>query len=127
MHTKVNRAVRSAKAEISNFFLVTNESGYTGYSEVVNNISDVLSQKIGITVQAAIRGSVGGTMKGVNAALEKEAIENNPELAIMDVLPKSLKKNPIALMGLQAIISRIGSDPSSGSKTNGSAQTKFSL
>lgn len=125
--------VRSTKnfAELhqgfKNYFSPQGQNNASPFGETLDAITDVMAQKIGVTVQASIRGAMGGTMKGVNHALEDVAREENPSLAMMDALPKSLKKNPIALMGLQALIARSGGSGGSGGTRGNGSQAQFKL
>lgn len=97
------------------------------FNQAVNEILEGGAQRVGVHVQAAIKGSIGGTMKGVNAALEKEAIDGNPTLALAGALPKSVKKNPLAMIGLQMLAQKIGNGGGNASSNNGATQAKFTL
>lgn len=131
VYVKARRFVEDTQENITALFTPENEGQLSAIGQMLDCFSQSVAERIGVTVQAAIRGSIGGTMKGVNAALEKEAIEENPNLAMMQALPKSLRGNPIAMMGLQAILSRMGSGSSGprnkqiASPNNG--QVKFNL
>lgn len=103
------------------------------FQESVEAITDGIAQKTGSSIQAAIRGSLGGSAKSLNHELEQEAIAADPSLALMEYLPKSLKKNPIAMLGLQRVVGNFLSGSGGGSKKieagkNGSGgQAKFNL
>lgn len=127
VYSKINRTYNEISQGLKDIFVCPGEDGLSTFGQIINSTADVFSQKIGTSTQAAIRGSIGGTMKGVNAALENEAMAENPNLAVLQALPKSLKGNPIALMGLQAIISRIGQGPASQGNNGHNAQAKFTL
>jgi len=95
---------------------------FIGYS------AEIVAQKIGVSTQQAIKGSLGGSLKGVNAQLEQEAIASDPSLALVSALPKSLKKNPIAMIGLQALINKFMASSGAGHNSNNpQAQAKFNL
>lgn len=128
-YRKVDNEVMSAHTWLSTFFADRGEGQGSFFTEAVGNISEDFSQRVGVTVQAAIRGSRGGQMKGVNSALEQVAVEENPELGLLEALPKSLRKNPIAMLGLQALTNRMRSQAQGTPGTNGhqSSQTRFNL
>jgi len=111
------------------FVTAPSQNEPSDFAKVCDNIAELFANRTGVVVQAALRGAMGGTMKGVNAALEKQAIEENPQLSLAEALPKSLKKNPLALMALQSIMSKVmaGSSGSSGSSGNGHQHAKFQL
>lgn len=94
----------------------------------VGYVAEITAQKIGVSTQAAIKGSLGGSLKGINAELEAEGIASDPSLALVSALPKSLKKNPIAMIGLQALINRFMASSGAGHNSNNpQAQAKFNL
>lgn len=127
-YVKARRTSKLVTGTLSDIFLPQAEGRSSVAGEAVQEIGEQLAQRIGLTVQQAIKGSIGGSMKGINAALEQEGAAANPDAAILAALPKSLKKNPVALMGLQAIMSKLsgGSSPqASGGQNNG--QAKFNL
>lgn len=95
--------------------------------QAVTQAAEILANRIGITVQASIRGSIGGSSKAAIQGLEEVALEHNPLLAS---LPKKLQKNPLASMGLQLLIDKIAKNAGNpaGAGNNGkNSQTKFVL
>lgn len=133
---KINRAYEMAERKSQSVsgtiyeLFQPNSEGVSPFSEVVNSVAVVMSEHIGKTVQASIRGSIGGSMKGLNAGLEQIAVEDNSTAAAMSALPKSLKKNPVAMMGLKVLMDRLNnnSPPGQISSSNGSVkQAKFNL
>lgn len=120
---------QEAKNTFAALFIPRHEGEVSPFGEITNQMAEIVAQKMGVTVQAAIRGSFGGSMKGVNKELEQIAIEESPDLAIASALPKSLKKNPLAMAGFQAVIQRILSNSGGiGGPHNGHhPQAKFNL
>lgn len=104
---KAIRAVRQTQRVLSELFIPKNEGEASAVGQAASQYIEFISEQIGVKTQAAIRGSIGGSMKGINAALEQEATSDNPNLAIMQALPKSLKKNPVAMIGLQKIMEKV--------------------
>lgn len=125
-YVKARRVVEEIATTVEDLFTARSEDLPSPFVQAVQQITAGLSEQIGVKTQAAIRGSIGGTMKGVNAALEREAIEQNPELAVYEALPKSLKKNQVAMLGLQYILNRVGAGKNED-RGNHSSQAKFSL
>jgi len=132
-YVKANRAVKRTSDILSDLFIPKVEGQSSVMGAAVQEWAETISQRIGAHTQAAIKGSIGGTMKGVNAALEQEAIAENPALGLVEMLPKSLKKNQLAQVGLMSIINRFmqgsgsGGPGGPGSSNNGQGQTKFML
>jgi len=119
--------VQGVKA-FEDFATSQDENTPSDFAKLTDSIASVFAQRIGTTVQAHIKGAMGGTMKAVNAELEQEAISGNPQAAIIAALPKSLRKNPLAQVGLTSIIQKILSGSGPGSGNNGSnSQAKFNL
>lgn len=106
------------KSQVLSFITPAGEGLPSPMAQIGDIYADNLAGKINSSIQAAIRGSSGGTMKAVTGALEEEAIAANP---IMAALPKKLLKNPAAAAGLQMVIQRAmenagqGSGPARGS------------
>lgn len=129
IYVRINRAFENASEAIQTLF-ETGRAGEPSYfNQTINEITDITAQKVGTSVQAAIRGSIGGTMKGVNAALEAEAIENDPTLAVVSALPKSLRKNQIAMVGLQMLMQKAfaGRSENKNGDNAPSPQAQFNL
>lgn len=144
---QLSTAVLQARIEVDqvknalNDFFLPNEDGVSDFQQTIEGFSEILAQRIGVTVQASIRGQIGGAMNGIVPALQAEAAENlqdNPELvqkAFQESLPKSLKKNPLAAMILQQFVGKfIGNlgTTSPGARPgapggNGYRQAKFRL
>lgn len=124
------RAVICKSSEVlQSVFLPQNDGESSAFGQAVDQITDSISQKIGVTTQAALRGSLGGSMKAVNAELEREAAAADPAAAALQALPKSLRKNPVAMMGLQSIMQKFlqGQGSGSGGFSNNGGQAKFNL
>jgi len=127
-HVKTNRRIDNISEGFTEFFTSQDKDGYTNFAKTVSWTSEAIGQSVGRYFVAAERGASGGTMKGVNKELERVAVQENPELAVLDVLPKSLKRNPLAMLGLQAIMSKQRGSNIIPSQINGSSQqVKFDL
>lgn len=135
MFAKVRNAVKSTQEEIAGFFELRGEGEHqtSGFSEVIAGVTDIAAQKIGVTTQMALKGSMGGATRALNKELEAEAIAENPGLAMAELLPKSLKKNPLALMGLNSIFQKYlagglgGGAGTGGGGASDNGQAKFNL
>lgn len=131
-YVKARNTIQEASEAFNDFFTCQSDDSPSPFLQIVGQVSELTAQKIGVTTQMAIKGSLGGTMKGVNAELEQVAAENDPSAAMLTLLPKSTKKNPLAMAGLNILIQRLlsgggqGSGFGTGSGSNNS-QTKFNL
>lgn len=125
-YVRIKRVSQTITETLENIFVARNQDNMSVFTQTVNEILDGSAQRIGYQVQAAIRGSIGGSMKGVNAQLEKVAADSDPTLAVAANLPKSLKKNPLAMAGLQFLLNRAGGG-NAGGNNNQTSQAKFSL
>lgn len=92
----------------------------------IDTIAQIFSARIISSAEAALRGAKGGMMKGVNAAEQRDFIQQNP---LMGMLGGKMGKNPIAVGLLSLLGQKLGSlGPSAESvPTNGSGQVKFKL
>lgn len=130
VYRKSRELVNQGAEVLKDLFLPGNDGQLSAFGQAVDSVTDSISQKIGVTTQAALRGSLGGSMKAVNAELEKEGAAADPAAAALTMLPKSLRKNPVAMIGLQSVISRFlqgGASSSGGYSGNNSGQAKFNL
>lgn len=125
-YVKAKRIAQMLNTAIEDIFIPSNPGDPSLFSQTINEILEGGAQRVGGHVQAAIKGSIGGTMKGLNSALEKEAIEGDPTLALAGALPKSLRKNPIAMIGLQMLAGKMTGANNKNNSHNGE-QAKFSL
>lgn len=130
-NAKISRRLESYQDGITTFFTAETEGQGTAFNQVVNQICDVIATKQAVSTQAAIRGALGGSQKAINHELEQVAIAENPELGMLDALPKSLRKNPIAMMGLQALMNKqfsgAGGSPAGHSPSRQNGRAKFNL
>lgn len=80
-------------------------------AQLVDKVGAVVGGHAGNSVTAAIRGALGGVMKGVNAEAAGEAIEGSPALGLVSALnpklAKRLSKNPAAMAGLQGLFGKV--------------------
>ena len=99
------------------------------FNKNINQIADIVAERTRLGLTMADRGSTGAAVRDVNRGLEEIAVQNDPSLAVAQALPKSLKKNQLAMAGLnmlvQNIISKAGSqqagpgiNPGNGSASN---------
>jgi len=91
--------------------------------QFITHSADLTGQRVAQNLMQQNRAAVGGSMKGVNAALKNEAVAAYPDLAIADAIEKTLPKNPLAQAGLGILINRIlsgGGVPGLGSLSGGS-------
>jgi hypothetical protein len=123
------RSLGNEAVEAVNFYLTSpSPDSPSPLLAFIAQVSEITAQKIGMSTQMAIKGSLGGTMKGINAQLEQEAIASDPSLALTQALPKSLRKNPIAMIGLQALVNKFMASSGAGHfSSNNHEQTKFNL
>lgn len=128
-YKKANRAANEVKDTLFDIFKPQPEGKASHFGQIVDQIAEIIASHTGSSVQASIRGAMGGTMRGINSALEQEAIEANPQLAIAEMLPKSLKRNPLAVAGLQQIVGNILQASTRGGYKSGSnnGPPKFNL
>jgi len=106
---------------IQDYFNPRGKDQLSPFGETVGNIAEVLGNSTGHGVQRAISSSLGGTMKGATAELEKQAVAENPNLALMGMMPKSIQKNPLAMIAMQQLMSR--GNILGGGGGNGSSNT----
>lgn len=117
VYSKAKSAVNEVSQTLSDYFTVDTPEGISPFGQLLNQFAEIQAQRLGVTVQAAIRGSVGGKMKAIVPALEAEAAAEYPELGLAELLPKSLKKSPAAQVGLQLLLNKIMANKS-GSRNN---------
>jgi hypothetical protein len=126
---KCSRLVDNLKAQVLGFVTTDTAGTLSPLGKSIEAITQSFADRIGVVVQASIRGAIGGSMKGLNNQLEAEALRENPQLALANILPKSLKKNPAALMGLQLLMNKVaaGSGKNSGNTGGADKPAKFNL
>lgn len=126
----LNEKLDNYDRAFTNFFTSPGPDQMSPFTQVICEVSTIIAKEQAVVTQAAIRGSLGGQQRAMNENLEAVAISEDPNLAFAQVLPKSLKRNPLALMGLQAIMRNMGRGPGSPGP-NGSGiigdQAKFKL
>lgn len=86
----------------------TDEKTPSPFAQLVDKVSAVVAGHVGNSVTAAIRGALGGTMKGINAEEQGALIDGSPALGLVSTLaPKlarKLGKNPQAVAVLQSLL-----------------------
>ena len=132
-------AVIKEKQRISNswseYFDQTAADEPSNFAKTVSQIADMAAERTRISLMAADRGQQGAAVRDATRGLEQVAIENNPGLAVAQLMPKALKKNKLAEVGLgyliQNIMSKQGQGAVPGLGNNGSGihghQPKFDL
>jgi len=118
-NVELNRKLDIYSSAFTQFFTEADGDKGTPFYQAVDQFGDILSQKMGVTVQASIRGAMGGTQRAINQGLEEVAVSENPALGL---LPRSLHKNGLAMMGIQALMQNFMKQRSGGD--NGSKETE---
>lgn len=128
-NVKTNRRLDDYSEGFKDFFTAESEAGGTAFNQSVNQFADIIAEKLALTTQAAIRGSMGGVQRTINQGLEQTALDANPALGAMELLPKSLRKNPLAMAGLQTLMQQTmgGKQQNRPSDNGNSNQVKFSF
>jgi len=125
----VYRWISGISKGFGEFFIEVDQDGVSQFGHFVNELAEASATRIGQNVRAGINGSIGGTMKGVVAELEQAGAESAPELALLSQLPKSIKKNNLAMAGLQWFLQNkiggLGAGSGSGGNGKQSDQGRF--
>jgi len=117
---KAHSLILSVYQSINDFFEPAGKDQLSPWGEVVNAFTANVGNEVGHGVQRALSQSMGGTMKGATAELEQRAIADNPNLAVMGMLPKSIQRNPLAMIAFQQIMNKGGlSGLGGGAKSGG--------
>ena len=126
---------RQLAEQWDNFFAQNSADEPSNFSKIICQIADVCAERTRVAVMAAFQGSQGAAVRDATRGLEQVAAEGDPRLAVAAALPRGLKKNPLALAGLNMLVQNMlakgnlhgnipGEIPSNGSK---SSQVKFNL
>ena len=128
---KVNTRMDRWADGFAAFFTAESEGQTSAFGELIAEIGKVTGQSSGQAVLAALRGSTGGAMRHATAEMEAEAMAQDPSLAVMSVLPKSLTKNPLLAVGLQNLIAKALASSGGGGnnypRSDGAGQVKFNF
>ena len=123
--------IKSNIDAFEDFFTVESEGQVSQFDKVIHSVAKVIGGEVAGGVQLSLRNSLGGSIKAANAELEEEAIAENPGLAVMEYMPKSMKKNPLAFLMFQGIINKVlagkGAGLSGGGDGSKSSSAKFNL
>ena len=126
---KARRVILENIAAFEDYFTQPSETEPSPFNKTVNSTGEFIAAQVSDRVAGVLQGSIGGTMKGVTAELEKEAIAMNPAMAIMEGMPKAIKKNPLAYLMMQQLINK--NIPGGGGAIGGNGrmleQPKFNL
>lgn len=124
------RIIQENVRVIEDFIVGENPGEPSDLVKACHFLAEDVGQRVGLTVNAGIRGSMGGMMQGLNRDLEQVAIDQDPNLALVQSLPKSLKKNKMAMEGLMYLIQQnkfAGSASHNSNGGSGRSQVKFNL
>jgi hypothetical protein len=98
-------------ANITTFLSAPDDKTPSPLAQLIDNVAAVVASRAASSAMAVIRGSIGGTMKGVNSEAISEASQMSPGLALAATLaPKQFRrlgKNPLALRGLDGLLGKI--------------------
>lgn len=124
-----NQRNDSQRIEVFEDFFTETEGQASPLAQLIGQAGAAAAVQVSEAVNGQLAGAIGGTMKGATNELEKQAIADNPALAIMDGMPKAIKKNPLAYMAMQALINRNLPAGGGGALTTGGnhEQVKFNL
>ena len=129
---KSRRLVAENIGIFEDYFTAKDESDNTAFTKLVSQVGNAIAYQVNESVTMAINGAIGGTMKGATAELEQRALDENPTLAIMQGMPKSIRKNPLAALAMQALLNKnlpanLGGTAAALGGGNGISQPKFNL
>lgn len=88
------------------FFTPEGEGLPSPLGKLIGETGGFVASQVTDGVSKTLHGAIGGSMKGVTAELEQQAVADNPALAIMAGMPKSIKKNPLAMLAMQTLINK---------------------
>lgn len=114
------------------FITPPNSETPSDFNKILIEIASIFADRYRVAMTSAANGAQGAAVRDVNRGLEEIAVAADPSLAVAQVLPKSLKKNPLALAGLNMLMQNVMSKQGSqvpgenGSRSMGS-QVKFNL
>lgn len=103
---KLNQVVNSHFAVFEDFFTSQNDGEASPFTELLGKTGGAIAASVSDSVNSAMAGAMGGAMKGATAELERQAVQDNPVLGIMESMPKSIRKNPLAFMAMQTLLNK---------------------
>lgn len=118
---KVKAQYESLVDAFDEFFAVKNPDTGSHFNQTMDSIAVLFADRYRIAVSAADRGQIGAAARDVNRSLEEIAVENNPAYAVANSLPKGLKKNPVAMAGLQLLLQRLSAGAAGNPTATGMA------
>jgi len=125
---KAHSLILSVYQSVNDFFEPAGKDQLSPWGEVINAFTANVGNEVGHGVQRALSQSMGGTMKGATAELEQRAIAENPNLAVMGMLPKSIQRNPLAMIAFQQIMNKgIGGGKQVGDNHSPDNQGAFNI
>lgn len=90
---QTNDSLKSLTEFAKGYFIAEIEGGDTPYSQSLQYIAQTLGHNVTEGVKVGLNTSLGGTMKGLNAEMKQAAMAENPQLALLEGMPKSVKNN----------------------------------
>jgi len=110
------------------------ETNISPFNETLAQVADLFADRFRVAMTAATLGAQGAAARDLTRGLEELGQEEMPAGAIVPHLPKSLRKNPIALQMLNNIVMRLmqGQKMSEGNghlsdSGSASSQVRFKL
>lgn len=113
-----SRGLVRENLDIIEDYFSSSEGEPSSFNKVVDTTGQYIARQVTEGVAGYLSASIGGTMKGATAELESQAISENPVLAIMEGMPKSIKKNPLASLAMQTLLNRNMPNQSFGNNGN---------
>lgn len=117
-------------AGFQEFFSPKGEGEASPFVDLIGQTGGYIAANVSENVQKSLAASIGGSMKGATAELERQALGDNPSLAILDGMPKSIKKNPLAFLAMQTLLNRhlpVGGGGAMVGGNHSGSQVKFDL
>jgi len=117
-----NKRIESRLKFFEEIITPENSGEPSAFGKAINQYTQYLTAEIGKSVSMSFRGALGGNAKQLNKDLEQAAINENPQLALMDFLPKSTLKNQRAMAGLGYLLQNMGKFTGNHGGNNGNAE-----
>lgn len=112
------------------FFAAKSDGSPSPFVDFIGQTGAAVASQVSESVGKTIVGSIGGSMKGASAELERQTLGENPTLAILEGMPKSIKKNPLAFLAMQKLLDaniKTGGGGIGGGNHQVGSQPKFNL
>lgn len=115
---------------VNDFFYQETPDTPSDFNKVLDQTAILFADRYRIAMTAVDRGQQGAAVRDVNRGLEDLAVENNPALAVAQNLPRSLRKNNLAMAGLNILVNSIMQNKGGGNGGGNmvsTRQVKFDL